>query len=396
MKAAPTPPPKNRNVLWLGLVSLFTDLSSQMIYPLIPAFLESMGVSKAVIGWVEGVAEATAALFKTVSGWLSDRFGNRKWFVFAGYAFSAIAKPILYFATAWGHVLGVRFADRLGKAVRNPARDALISTSVDPSKKGKAFGFHRAMDRLGAVGGPLIALLILHFSPDNVRLVFLLAGIPALIALVFIPFTRDTQAQLAKPTEKAPKEKIKSRAFTLFLIANIIFTLGNSSNAFLILKATETGIAILMLPLIWVLYNLVATVASPIFGSLSDKVGRKPVIVASFIFYAGLYVLFAFATQTWQIWALFAAYGVYYGLSKGVFKAYIADLVPPSQRGTAYGIFNTGIGLALLPASLIMGYVWDLFGSQWGFLVSAGFSVLGFLIYLFGVRGSGTPLRKVE
>lgn len=381
-------PAKNRNVIWLGLVSLFTDLSSQMIYPLVPAFLETMGVSKTVIGLVEGIAEATASLFKTVSGWLSDRYGKRKWFVFVGYGLSAISKPFLFFATVWGHVMGVRFTDRMGKAIRNPARDALISSSVDKKKRGKAFGFHRAMDRLGAVGGPLLALLILKYSDENLRLVFLLAGIPAVIALVFIPFTREAKQALpsGKDLAKNVKQRLTSRAFVVFLIANIVFTLGNSSNAFLILKATETGISLMWLPVLWVAYNLVATVSAPIFGSLSDKIGRKPVIVTSFIFYAALYVLFAFADVNWEIWMLFAGYGVYYGLSKGVFKAYIADLVPAEQRGTAYGVFNTGIGLALLPASLMMGFVWDLFGSQWAFLVSAGFSLVGFLIYVVGVR----------
>jgi MFS family permease len=373
-----------RNVFFLGMVSLFTDLSSEMIYPLVPEFLASMGASKAVIGVIEGVAESTASIFRTVFGRLSDKVGKRKLFIFLGYGLSSVSKPFLYLARSWPPVMAVRFADRFGKAARTPARDALISTSVPANRKGMAFGFHRAMDRLGAVGGPLLALLVLHLFSGNdnrIRLVFLFAFIPAILALVFVPFARETKQKLAEQGEKRASG-LRRPGFVIFVVASIVFTLGNASNAFLILKAREAGLTVAMIPVIWVVYNIFCTVSSPIFGSLSDRIGRVPVVIASFIYYAIVYLLFGFSTALWQVWILFGAYGIYYGLSDGILRAYIADLVEPESRGTAYGIFNTGIGLALLPASILFGAVWDSLGSRWAFFLAAGLSALGFAIFL--------------
>ena len=373
-----------RNIFALGLVSLFTDLSSQMVYPLVPEFLAGLGASKAIIGLIEGIAESIASLLRAVFGRWSDKAGKRKIFIYLGYGLSAVSKPFLYLAGSWHWVLGVRFSDRVGKAMRTPARDALISTSVDAKRKGQAFGFHRAMDRMGAIGGPLLALMLLHLfrdSEDRVRLVFLFSFVPAILALVFVPFARETVQKVQKKDTGA-KSGIGGAGFVMFLIASIVFTLGNSSNAFLILKAREAGLAVSMIPVIWVLYNIICTVSSPVFGWLSDKLGRITVIGASFIYYSAVYVLFGVSQSLWMVWFLFGAYGIYYGLSEGVFRAYIADLVEPDYRATAYGIFNTGIGLALLPASIIFGAVWDAFGSKWAFLISAGLSLLGFIIFL--------------
>jgi MFS family permease len=375
-----------RNILFLGLVSLFTDLSSEMIYPLIPEFLVGIGAKKAVVGIVEGIAEATASVFRPLFGRLSDRLKKRKLFIYGGYGLSAISKPFLYVVRAWTGVLGVRFSDRVGKAIRTPARDALISTSVRASRKGIAFGLHRAMDTAGAVCGPLAALLVLHFSGNNVRLVFLLSVVPAVVALFFIGFARETIA--VGGSTLAPREKkrtIVRSPLLVFLIANIAFTLGNSSNAFLILKAREAGLAIALIPVIWVVFNTSYSMSAPLFGLLSDRIGRKPIIIVSFLYYSAVYLAFAFAESLWAVWALFGAYGLYYGLSEGTFRAYIADLVDPENRATAYGLFDTGIGLALFPASLIMGMIWDAYGSKWAFLTSAGFSLLGFLIFLIGL-----------
>ncbi len=378
-----------RNVFLLGIVSLFNDLSSQMIYPLVPEFLTSIGAGPAVIGIIEGIAESTAALFRTVFGRLSDRFGKRKPFIFLGYGLSALSRPFLYLAQAWPAVLGVRFSDRVGKAIRTPARDALISTSVDPSRKGRAFGFHRAMDRVGALGGPLLAMLVLSLSNNNIRLVFLVSVIPVVLSLFFIKFVRETGRR--QGVTAVEKRKLRSPAFIAFLVSIVVFTLGNSSNAFLILRARELGLSIILLPAIWVAYNAVCTISSPVFGSLSDKLGRKPIIVASFFYYAAVYFCFGLANSLWAIWFLFAAYGIYYGLSEGVFRAYIADLVTPENRATAYGLFNTGIGLALFPASLLMGAIWTRFGSRWAFFTSAGFSLLGFLVFVLSLG-----LRKLK
>jgi MFS family permease len=370
-----------KNIFILGLVSLFTDLSSQMVYPLIPEFLVSIGANKAMIGIIEGVAESAASLFRTLFGRLSDKLRKRKLFIFFGYGLSALSKPFLYLANIWTVVLGIRFSDRMGKAIRTPARDALISTSVDPSEKGRAFGLHRAMDRIGAIGGPILAMLVLSFFNNNVRLVFLLSVIPGILALFFVKFAKETTIG-QEHDMTGQKHSLRNASFIIFLISNIVFTLGNSTNAFLILRAREAGLEILMIPVIWVVYNIFCTISSPIFGSLSDRFGKKPIIIISFLYYSVIYLLFGMAKSILLIWILFAAYGIYYGLSAGVFRAYIADLVEAKDRATAYGLFNTGIGLALLPASLIMGALWDRFGSKWAFIVSSGFSLLGFMIFM--------------
>jgi MFS family permease len=385
-----------RNVLSLGMVSLFTDLSSQMVYPLIPEFLTLLGTSPTILGLIEGIAEATASLFRTVFGWLSDRLKKRKIFIIFGYGLSAISRPFLYIAGHWGAVLGVRFSDRVGKAARTPSRDALISTSIHPSIKGKAFGFHRAMDRIGAIGGPLLAMLILFLLPDTIpavralKITFLISVIPGVIALIFIRFAKETKYE-AKPGAEKKKTAMVRGPFILFLAANAFFSLGNSSNAFLLLKAREVGIAVFLLPIIWVVYNIVCTISSPIFGSLSDRVGRKPVIVSSFIYYAVIYVLFGFANQLWMVWVLFAAYGIYYGLSDGIFRAYVADIVEEENRATAYGLLNTVIGVSLLPASIIMGLVWDLYDSRLAFVVAAGLGLVGFIMFLVSMGMTKKP-----
>jgi len=376
-----------KNVFVLGMVSLFSDLSSQMIYPLIPEYLAGLGVAKAVIGVIEGVAESAASLLRTVFGRWSDRAGKRKIFIYFGYGISALAKPFLYFATSWHAVMAVRFWDRAGKAMRTPARDALISTSIDVRHKGRAFGFHRAMDRVGAIGGPLLALLVLFLfrgSENRIRLVFLFSFIPAMMALLFIPYAKETAREVTA-SDVRKRTGLRSSAFIMFLISSVVFTFGNASNAFLVLKAREAGLPVALIPAIWVFYNIFCTASSPILGTLSDRAGRPLIIAVSFVYYAVVYVLFGLCQSLWAVWILFAAYGIYYGLSEGVFRAYIADLVEADYRATAYGVFNTGVGLALIPASIIFGALWDTVGSRWAFSVSACFSMLGFLIFIASI-----------
>ena len=387
-----------RNVLSLGMVSLFTDLSSQMVYPLIPTFLAVLGVSPAILGLIEGIAESTASLFRTVFGRMSDKLQNRKIFIIFGYSLSAISRPFFYIASHWTTIMAIRFSDRIGKAARTPSRDALISTSIHPSIRGKAFGFHRAMDRIGAIGGPLLAMLVLYLLRDTMselnalKTTFLISVIPGLIALIFIKFVKETKA-ITKVMEKKKKTAMLNAPFILFLVANAFFALGNSSNAFLILKAQEVDIAIFLIPILWVVYNIVCTISSPILGSLSDTVGRKPIIVISFIYYAIIYVLFGFANQAWMVWALFAAYGIFYGLSDGILRAYVADIVEEENRATAYGVLNTVIGIFLLPASVLMGLVWTQFNSQIAFITAAGLGMAGFIIFLVSLIVTKEPKK---
>jgi len=353
-----------------------------MVYPLIPEFLVSIGANKSTIGLIEGTAESVASVFRTIFGRWSDRIRKRKLFIFFGYGLSAISKPFLYFANFWTTVLLVRFSDRMGKAIRTPARDALISMSVSPQSKGKAFGFHRAMDRIGAIGGPALAIILLQVFHNDIHLVFLASVIPGLIALLFVFYARETSIPRKEVQKKREHTGMKDTSFIIFLVANVMFTLGNSSNAFLILKARETGLSVALIPAIWIVYNIFCTLSSPVFGILSDRLGRKPIILMSFIYYAIIYFLFGLAESLWMVWMLFGAYGIYYGLSEGVYRAYIADMVDEQNRATAYGLFNTAIGLTLLPASLIMGIIWDRLGSQWAFFTSASFSLFGFIIFL--------------
>jgi MFS family permease len=389
-----------RNIFSLGMVSLFTDLSSQMVYPLIPTFLALMGVSPAILGLIEGVAESTASLFRTFFGRMSDRLQKRKIFIICGYGLSALSRPFFYIAGHWTTVMAIRFSDRIGKAIRTPSRDALISISIHPAIKGKAFGFHRAMDRIGAIGGPLLAMLILYLLRDTMseldalKTMFLISVIPGLIALIFIKFTKEKKV-IKKVMEKKGKTAMLKAPFILFLVANAFFTLGNSSNAFLILKAQEVEIAIFLIPILWMVYNIVCTISSPIFGSLSDKIGRKPIIVSSFIYYSIIYILFGFANQAWMVWVLFAAYGIFYGLSDGIFRAYVADIVEEENRATAYGVLNTVIGISLLPASLLMGLIWTQFNSKSAFVIAAGLGMVGFIIFLISLLITKEP-KKVE
>ncbi len=366
-----------------------------MVYPLLPIFLKGLGTMVLFIGLIEGIAEATAALFKTVAGRLSDLWQKRKIFVLVGYGLSNFIKPTLFWAVNWYQVLSVRFVDRLGKATRNPPRDALIAGSADKTQRGKAFGWHLAMDRLGALSGPLLALLILYHFPKNLRLVFLLSVIPGAIAVGLVFWVKEKTS--FKPHQNkgltTPTQLYKNRSFMIFWVACIIFTLGNSSNAFLILKAQEVKFSAPQMVLLWTLYNAVCTIAAPVLGNLSDRWGRRPLIVLSFVYYAILYALFGFANTPWMIWGLFGAYGIYYGLSKGIFKAYLADLVPDHLRATAYGVFNTGLGLALFPASLLMGGLWSMAGSRWAFLVSASLSLLGGAVFMIGVGLKKTSIE---
>ncbi len=350
-----------KNVLVLGLVSLFNDISSEMLYPLTPIFLTAvLGAPVAVVGLIEGIAEATASLTKAYSGWISDKFQKRKPLIALGYGLSAVSKPLLSLATGWPMVLGLRFGDRVGKGVRTAARDALIADSTDAANRGRAFGFHRALDTSGAVFGPLLALALLGLLGENLRLVFLLAFIPAAIGVILIAKVRERPR--SAPNSRAPfsfRWSLFDRRFKVFLIVILVFSLGNSSDAFLILRAKELfGDSTLLTVLAYAFYNVVYALAATPAGILSDRIGRKWVMGGGFIVFAAVYFGFALAGRPETIWALFAVYGFYIAMTEGVGKAFTVDLVPNELRGTALGSYHAVVGIMSLPASLLAGLLW--------------------------------------
>ncbi len=375
-------PRLSRNVRALAAVSLLSDAASEMIYPLLPVFLSGvLGASASVIGGIEGAAESTAAMLKLASGWWSDRVHRRKPLVVAGYAIASAMRPLIGLATWPWHVLVVRLADRVGKGIRTSPRDALIADSSEPAQRGRAFGFNRAGDNLGAVIGPLVAWVLLQGGAVPLRTVFFWAAVPGVLTvLVLVVFVRERTAT-AEPRINAKPVRIGSdqalgRSFWRYLLVLLVFTLGNSSDAFLLLRASQVGVPTAMVPILWAAFNLVKSVANTPGGSLSDRVGRKPLIVAGWLVYALVYLLFGHATAQWHVWALFLLYGLYFGLTEGVEKAMVADLVPASRRGTAFGWYNFAIGLGALPASLMFGLVWDRASPVAAFTLGAALAIL--------------------
>jgi len=374
------------NVRALGLVSLLTDASTEMAYPLLPLFLtRTLGASVAFMGLVEGVAETTASLLKLVSGWLSDRLGRRKALVVWGYGLSSLTRPLLAMAFSPGHVLGIRFLDRIGKGIRTSPRDALIADSTPVAARGTAFGFHRAMDHLGAVVGPVLTFLLLPLVGGSYRGIFWLASIPAaLCLLVLVTSVREVPAQ--GPPARLPLLTLRpyDRHFKGFLLIVTLFTLGNSSDAFLLLRAREVGVADSVIPLLWAALHVVKSVSAFAGGILSDRVGRPGAIAAGWLVYAAVYSGFAGVATAWQVWGLFLVYGLYFGLTEGGERALVADLVPPETRASAYGVYHTAVGLAALPASLLTGWLWQAFGASVAFATGAGLSALA-AILLWGL-----------
>jgi len=383
------------NVLLLGAVSFLNDSASEMIYPLLPFFLTSvLGAGPAALGIVEGIAESTASLLKLASGFISDRVHRRKSWVAGGYFLSNAARPLIGLAGSWPAVLVLRFFDRIGKGLRTSPRDALIAESTPPDYRGKAFGFHRAADHAGAVVGPLLATLFLDVFILNIKTVFLLSVIPGVITIgVLWAGVREIPAE-ARPTARPEPLRIRQawrempgtlRRFVLILF---LFTLGNSTDAFLLLKAQQLGVLVAYLPLLWVVLHIVKMTSSVPGGVASDRWGRKRVIVAGWIVYALTYAGFMIADSVWETWTLFAVYGLYFGLTEGVEKALIADFSPAHLRGSAFGLYNLMIGVGALPASLLFGWIWQSFGSEAAFGTGAAFALAAsILLWRLPVRG---------
>ena len=391
-----------RNVLAIGLVSLLNDASSEIIYPLLPIFLAtSLGASAAAIGIIEGLAESISSLLKLFAGYLSDRLGKRKLLVVAGYSLASIVRPLLAFAQTWQHVLAIRLADRVGKGFRTAPRDAMIADTVAVEQRGIAFGFHRAMDHCGAVIGPLVGyLLVVIFvansrspTPSEFTRVFLVASIPALMAvIVAIFFMQESPVVRAKEAD-LPKLSLRGfdSNFKKFLLILGLFTLSNSSDSFLILRAMESGVSLAMIPLLWAAHHVTKVLSSLFGGDLSDRLGRKRLIVSGWVLYAAVYAGFAFATHKASLWVLFLIYGIYFGLVEGAEKALVADLVRPEQRGTAYGLYNLAFGVTVFPASLLMGMIWDWKGPTTAFLASAFVGATSAVLLLIFVRPHPEP-----
>lgn len=397
-------------VVWLGIVSLLTDVGTEMIYPLLPLFLSSiLHAPKTFIGAVEGAAEATASLLKLVSGRLADRLDERKPLTVLGYGISSAIRPLIGLALAPWHVLAARVGDRVGKGLRGSPRDAIIADGTPPESRGRAYGFHQAMDNAGAIVGPLVATGLIALGV-GLRNVFLLTAVPgalAMVALVFgvrEPAKKDAaekdaaEKKDATPRDAAPgSRETSSQSLVQLLVAVSLFALGNSSDAFLLLRAQSCGVAVALVPLLWMAHNATKAALSTWGGALSDRTdrfgGRRRVIIIGWLVYALVYLAFGIATRAWQMWALFVAYGVYYALTEGAQKALVADVADPKFRGRAFGWFNAITGVMALPASLGFGAVADKFGARVAFTASAALSLAACLWLALLVRPRPQPAR---
>ena len=364
-------PRLSRNVYALTAVSFFTDVSSEMIYPLLPAFLTlTLGASASFIGAIEGAAETTAAVLKLASGWWSDRVRRRKPLVVAGYTIASIMRPLVAIAQSATQVLVIRVCDRVGKGIRNAPRDALIADSVDPAIRGRAFGFNRTGDHTGGVIGPLIAFALIQWRHLGLRTVFWWAVVPGALAVLTVLFgVREVSRKEDTAARAAPMDLTQplSARFWAVLGVILLFTLGNSTDAFLLLRAQQLGVPVALAPILWAFLHVIKSLSSTPGGVLSDRVGRKPLLVAGWLLYAAVYFAFGRASSPWHAWALFGVYGIFFGLTEGTERALVTDIVPAARRGTAFGWYNLTIGLGALPASVLFGALWDRYSSRVAF-----------------------------
>ena len=381
-----------KNVFILGLVSFFNDVASEMIYPIVPIFLTSvLHVPVSVVGLIEGIAEATASIMKFVFGYVSDKAAKRKIFVTGGYSLSAISKALMGFAYSWPFVLFARFLDRLGKGVRTSARDALLLQNATSQNKGFIFGFHRAMDSAGAVVGPLIALVLLYSLQENIRLVFFLAFIPSVIGVILLIIFVKEKKKLndGEKFNFSFKWKNLNPKFKFFLLISLIFALGNSSDAFLILRAQDLGLTTILITLAYVFYNVSQTIFSTPAGSLADKIGARRVYGIGLLIFAAVYVAFAMINDPVWLWVIFPIYGIYIAFTDGVSKAYISHYIEEKESGTYFGIYQTGIALSAFFASFFSGILWTQFGPPATFFYGAGMAVLAFIALSYGKIARG-------
>lgn len=377
----------SKTVVYLGLVSFFTDLSSEMIYPLLPIFLSNvLGAGALVLGVIEGLAESTAAFLKVVSGLWTDRLRHRKPLILWGYSLSGVARPLIGLASVWPVVLILRFVDRIGKGIRTSPRDALIADVTEPNQRGRAYGLHRAMDHAGAVVGPLVAAGLLLFGPISLRHVFLLAAIPAAMVMLILI------ARVKEPARPLATKQLVSGSFAhwsdlggeykYLLLALLVFTLGNSTDAFLLLRLSDAGIPAAWVAVLWSLHHGVKTLSTYVGGRLSDRIGRRRMIHLGWLVYAIVYFSFGLADSPAALIVVFLAYGIYFGLTEPAERAWVADLVPEHFIGTAFGYYHGVIGVGALPASLLFGFLWHRFGAIIAFVSGAGLAIAASVLLL--------------
>lgn len=374
-----------RNLIIVGFVSLFTDLSSQMVFPLIPLYLVSIGASAWVVGLVEGAAESTASLLKVFSGYWSDKIRKRKPFVLVGYSLSTITKPLFAFAYSWPLVLFVRVFERVGKGIRTAPRDAIIAESTDTSVLGKAYGFHRAMDGIGSISGAVIALIL--FPMLGFRNIFLIAFVPGAIAILCVLFIKEKNKPREIKKEKTMSFKVSlkelPRNLKLFILVSTVFAFGHFGYAFLLLKARNIGLANDTAIFLYVLFYIVYTLFIIPSGILSDKIGRKPVLMMGYVLFAVTAIALLFTSQMYALLIVFVIYGIFYAMIDGVQRAFVVDLAPAGLKATALGTFHTAIGLIALPGGFLAGILWDVISPEATFIFALGLSLCALLLFVF-------------
>lgn len=372
-----------RNVRLLGWASLLNDVASEAIYPLLPLFLLGLGGSRTLLGFLEGLADTTASLLKFWAGTWSDRLGRRKTFIVVGYALAGLSRPCLSGVTRLWQVFIIRLLDRIGKGVRTAPRDAMIAESTTPQDHGNAFGYHRAMDHLGAAIGPALASLFLWWQPDGLRALMLLSIVPGILVLVLqtTGLTETTRGPASGPLQE-PFSGIPTGQFRRFLISLLFFTLANSSDAFLLVRAEELGVAAERLPLLWAMLHVLKSAGNRLGGQLADHYSPRRLIIGGWLLYAFLYFAFGSASREWHVWALFAIYAAFYALTEPAEKKLVAELAPKGQTGAAFGWFHTILGIANLPSSLLFGYLYQSFGPFVAFLWGAAMAILSTAILL--------------
>ncbi len=383
-------------VIALGVTSLCTDVASEMIFPLLPVFVASLGAAPVFLGLVEGLADAVSSLLKLASGYVADSSRSKKPLVLFGYGIAALVRPLVALATSPWHVLAVRVSDRVGKGIRSTPRDVLIASSVSHEESGRAFGFHRAMDHAGAVLGPLVATLLMAMG-FSMRQVFVAALVPGVLSVLAVLSVRevpplDEPPAAARDAVRDAVHEAKTLPVPLrrYLAILALFSLGNSSDAFLLLRAREVGISIGSLPLLWSLFHVVKVISSSLGGTWADRLPRRRLIVAGWLVYAATYLAFGLATQPMHMWGLFVVYGAYYGLTEPAEKALVKDLAPPSMRGRAYGAYNFILGASAVPAGLLTGVLWQSFGPLAALATGAGLAAVASLAILVSVREART------